>query len=134
VILSLNLRTEHGCPGWFVLSKDEKTKPLTFRTNTNERVHAFMGNYGHDNELGNGFSVQKRAVNSPPWSFGKRLYLEASGMMMQAKDGKEYHIPIELGQSLVCVTLSCGGQLFSYIVVEPSRDERFRYWPVMLNI
>ena len=133
MILSLNLRTDHGCPGWFNLSPDEKTKPLSFRTKTNENIKAYLGTYGHETALGKGFSVQKRILSSPPWSFGKKLYLEASGMMMQAKDGGEYHIPIELGQSLVCVALPNNGEWFAYLVVEAARDERFKVWPVMLN-
>ena len=92
-----------------------------------------MGNYGHENELPKGFAIQRRALEKQPWCFGKTLYLSANGMMLQAVDGGEFHIPIELGQSLVCVTLSCGGELFSYIVVEPSRDERFKYFPVLVG-
>ena len=133
MILSLNLRTEHGCPGWFVLSPEEKTKPLTFRTKTNDRVTAIMGNYLHENDLPKGFAVQKRVMKSQPWCFGKTLYLGASGAMMQAIDGNEFHVPIALGQSLVCVALPSEGELFAYLVVEPSRDERFKYWPVVVK-
>jgi hypothetical protein len=133
VILSLNLRTEHGCPGWFALSPEEKTKPLTFRTKVNDRVTVIMGNYLHENDLPKGFAVQKRALQKQPWLFSKQLFLGASGIMLQAIDGNEYHIPTELGQSLVCVALSSGGEWFAFVVVEPSRDQRFRYWPVMVN-
>ena len=94
MILSLNLRTDHGCPGWFVLSPEEKTKPLTFRTKTNENVTAMLGNYKHENDLPKGFAVQKRALKKQPFCFGKTLYLSADGMMLQAIDGNEYHIPI----------------------------------------
>ena len=96
-------------------------------------MEAYLGNYGHDNDLPRGFEVQKNALKKQPWLFSKQLYLAASGLMLQAKDGGEYHIPIELKQSLVCVALSSGGELFAYLVVEASKDERFRYWPVMLN-
>jgi hypothetical protein len=133
MILSLNLRTEHGCPGWFVLTREEKTKLLTFRSKTNEQISAHLGNYGHDNELPQGFAIQKRALQKQPWLFSKQLYLGASGMTVQSIDGNEYHSPIELNQSLVCVALSSEGELFAYLVVEPSMDVRFKYSPVLVN-
>lgn len=131
MILSLNLRTEHGCPGWFDLSSESKTSQLVFRTKANDKVDAYLGNYGHENDLSKGFAVKKNVLKKQPWCFSKTLYLSANGMMMQAMDGGEYHIPIELGQSLVCVALSVGGELFAYLVVEKSKDNRFRYFPVM---
>ena len=90
-----------------------------------------MGNFGHNNDLPQRFAVQKSALKKQPFCFGKTLYLSADGMMLQAIDGNEYHIPIELGKSLVCVALSYKGELFAYLVVEPSRDDRFRYGPIL---
>ena len=84
MILSLNLRTKHGCPGWLDLSPEEKTKLLTFQARTNEQVVAYLGNYGHENDLPKGFAVQKRVLQKQPWCFGKQLYLSANGMKLQA--------------------------------------------------
>ena len=134
MILSLNLRTEHGCPGWFALSEKENTKPLTFRSKTNEKINAYLGNYGHENDLPSGFAIQKSALKKQPWCFGKTLYLSANGMMLQARDGGEYHIPIELDQSLVCVALACEGELFAYLVVERARNDRFKWFPVIVEL
>ncbi len=134
VILSLNLRTEHGCPGWCALSEHETTKQIIFKTKTHEKIPAYLGNVGHENDLSKGFAVQRRALKKQPWCFGKVLYLAASGMMVQALDAREYHVPIELRQAMVCVALPGNGTgtLYSYIVVEPSM--RFKWYPVFIDL
>jgi hypothetical protein len=98
-------------------------------------VTAYLGNYGHESsvELPQGFAVQKRALKREPWVFGKTLYLAASGMKLQAINGDAYHNQVELFHSLVCVALPWEGQWFAYIVVEASKDQRFKYFPVLVG-
>ena len=134
MILSINLRTHHGHPGWLPL--EPPSRLLTFTTKANENVEAYLGAKGLANNLPKGFSVNIRALQKEPWVFSKTLYLAASGLLLKPKDekdGGEYHHTIELNQTLVCRALPSEGQWYAYIVVEPSKNPRYQYFPFLVD-
>lgn len=136
MIVSINLKTEHGTPGWLSLDKSGKSQRITFRSKTNEKIEAYLGHFDHhsDNGLPIGIPVKKSALKREPWIFSpKTLYLSASAMMMQSNKGEQFNHQIELGHSLVLCALASGNDLYAFIIVEPSTDERYDYWPVLVE-
>ena len=132
MILSIALATNHGCPGNFEL--EPPSKILRFQSKTNDQVEAYFGNVGlPDNKLPKGFAVKRQALEKEPWVFGKVLYLGAYGMILQAKDGNEYHYPIGLKKKLVYRAIRYKGNYHAYIVVEPSKDPKYEYEPMTVS-
>lgn len=130
MILSLNLATESGTPGW--VSLEPPAKAVYLKTATNENIKAFLGNI-EDNGLPKGYAVNINALTKAPWQFAKSLTLKASGFTIQAIDGGQYHQQIPLDKQLTYRGIVHEEKLYAYLVVERSTDGRFFYYPVLAN-
>ena len=132
MIVSLNLVTDTGTPGWIAL--EPPAKMTLFRTKTNERVEAYLGNTSktEDNNLPKGYAVNKKALAKPEWAFTKPLYLNVSSFMIQAGSGEQYHHPVPVDQVMVFRGITHNHNLYAFMVVERSEDPRYRHWPVFV--
>ena len=130
MILTLNLATETGTPGWINL--EPPAKAVYFRTATNENIKAYLGNI-QDNGLPKGYAVNMKALNKQPWQFAKPLTLKADGFTIQAKDGHQYHQQLPVDKQLSFRGIAHEGDVYAFMVVERSADTRFFYYPVLAN-
>jgi len=131
MIVSLNLITDTGTPGWVDL--EPPAKYALFRTNTNGKIKATLGNMA-DNGLPKGYAVTKAAIKKPQWQNAKTLYLHVSSFMALKNDGGQYHHLVPVCHELLFKGIQHEDQWFAFMVVDKSTDPEYRYWPIPVLI
>lgn len=59
--------------------------------------------------------------------------LPAHSFMALALDGNQFHHPVAIEQVMFVKGLLFQGDYYGFIVVEPSTDPRYRFWPVLVD-
>ena len=132
MILSINCTTANGIPRNVDLVPPSPR--VSFTTKTNEVIEAYLGNSGITEQLPNGFAVNQSALPKEPWCFSKMLYLKAHSFMAESLDGKQYNHMVDIDQEFLIKGLLFEEDYYGFIVVGPSTDPRYRWWPVMVAI
>jgi hypothetical protein len=95
-----------------------------------ETVECFLGTWGLNTPLPEGFTVNRNALSKAPWAFGKKFLLSVNHMSIQRTDGHLYNHQFELQTALVIRGVRWNDRWYGYIVVESSQNPRYRFFPL----
>jgi len=106
---------------------------VQFVTKTDERIEGYLGNLGRTDTLPYGVSLNKQALQKTPWCFGKTLYLNAHSFMADSLSHEHFNHMLGIDQVLVVRGIICEDNYYGYLVVEPSKDPKYRWQPVFVT-
>ena len=132
MIVSLSINSDTGVPCTVALM--HPAPRAVFVTKTNEKIHGYLGYDGDSDGHRKGFSVKDTALQHEPWCFAKTLYLPVHSFMAQSNNGSQYNHMVDIDKVMLVKGLLLNGDYHGFLVVTPSTDPRYRWWPVFTSI
>jgi len=128
MISEIGIVTERGVP--VVIPLHPPSQKVTMLSPLKENVKCYLGTWGLGTPLPEGFTVKRNALVKMPWAFGRKFLLPVNHMSIQQTDGHLYNYQFALQSALVTKGIRWNDNWYCYVVVESSKDPRYRLFPL----